>query len=1156
MVMKRNAMLTNLRQSILRSLGRYIAIAMIIALGAAIFVGLRMTKADMVATGQVYTDKQNMFDLRLVTSYGWDRDHPEQVRQLEGVVDAEGIFYMDLIAGQEEDGTVYRFYTLPKQINRLVLLEGRMPEAPNECLADGYRVSKDLLGTQVIISDANSQDSLDVLNETTFTIVGFVSTPLYMDMNRGTTSVGNGSLTNYYFVPEEAFDVDYYTEIHVTFPGDYAIYSKEYNDAMDAMAQQLETLVQPIADDRLHTVVTEAEEAYEEGYAEYMDGLQEYYEGFHTAYEELREGYEQLRDGEQELADSEQMLLDGEQQIADARLALKEGQKTLEESKKTLATTKAAAYKQISQSTQDMMKELQGITEDQQLVDTEILELNAEILKLNAEILPLETDLTLMDSQISQTKSMIGILDLSIEAAQRTLDLAIQNGTADQETIDQLQENLNSQKEKKAQYEAQLLEQQEVKAGIQEELAPLYAEKDRLEEEKAQLQASSDSLGNTITRLMASMMELVVTQSVMDKEFAAADAQIEAAEAQMEAGSLELDIQAEKLAQGWVQLEEGRKQLEDGWKEYYQGSVKAKTELLNAKAQIAEGRAQLKDARETIDSMTEITPIILDRNSNIGYGSLDSASDIVAGVSRVMPAFFLLVAALVCITTMTRMVDEERTQIGTLKALGYSNGAIMSKYLLYAGTSAVLGCGLGVFAGSVIFPAILWEAYKIMLFIQDSIVLTFDVGLCLLVVGVYTAVELFVTWYSCRRALEEVPAELIRPKAPDAGKPLIFERLPIWQRVSFLNKVTIRNIFRYRQRLAMMMVGIGGCTALLVTGFGLRDSIVNVVDYQFQEVTTYDLQIYFDEGCTDDEREAFLQEASAYADVTIFYHQSSIELEFENSYKELYMVAADEQVQQVIDFHTEETPLSMPGVNEVMLTVGVAEAMGIRVGDPVILRDADMRQMELTVSGIYDNHVENFAIVLPDTIAEQWGAEPDQQMAFMKLREGKDPHISAANLSELDKVMNVSVSADLADMVARMMEALDLVVWVVVFCAALLAFTVLYNLTNININERIREIATIKVLGFNASETGAYVFKENMTLTVAGSIIGLALGNLLLSFVMSQVKIDMVWFKALVMPASYLWSVLLTILSAVIVDFVFFFKLDTINMAEALKSVE
>ena len=1158
MVMKRNAMRTNLRQSILKSLGRYIAIATIIALGAAIFVGLRMTKADMVATGQLYTDQQNMFDLRLVTSYGWNQEHVDQVRQLDGVSDAEGVFYTDLIArqGDAAEESVYRFYTIPERINQLVLLAGRMPENANECLADGYRVSKDIIGSQVTISESNSEDSLDMLKEKVYTIVGYVSTPLYMDMNRGTTSVGNGSLANYYFVPKEAFDVDYVTEIHLTIPGDYAIYSDAYNDAMEDMADQLEPLVQPIADDRLNTVVQDAEEAYAEGYAEYQDGLEEYYEGVHTAYTELRDGYTQLVEGEQELADSEQLLLDGEAQIEDARLALTEGRKTLEDSKKTLASSKAAAYKQISQSTQDLMLQLQDLTGDQTLVDSDILKLGSKILEVDACLLPLETEKALVESEILQTQSMLSILDITIESTQNALDLALQQGTSDENTIASLRAELEKQQARRGEYEAKLSQQNEKIADLEDQLAPLYAKKEELTAQKAELEASYKALGDSIASITEDMLELVVTQTVMEKEFAAADAQIEAAEAQMEAGVLELDIQAKKMEDGWIQLEDGRQKLKDSWKEYRSGVIEAEEELKDAKQKLAEGKAELKDARETIDGMTDITLIILDRNSNIGYGSLDSSSDIVEGVSKVFPAFFLLIAALVCITTMTRMVDEERTQIGTLKALGYSNAAIMSKYLLYAGTSAILGCGLGVFAGSAIFPMILWEAYKIMLFIQDSVVLTFDIGLCALVVGMYTVVELAVTWYCCRRALEEVPAELIRPKAPEAGKQLIFEKLPAWHNISFLNKVTIRNIFRDRQRLAMMLVGIGGCTALLVTGFGLRDSIVNVVDYQFEEVTTYDLQVYFSEDVTEADRLEFREQAKQYSDSTIFYHQSSIELEFDHNYKELYLIAADDQVRQVIDFHSGETELFMPGTDEVLLSVGIAEAMGISVGDTVILRNADMQQLTLTVSGIYDNHVENYAILLPETIAGQWGEQPKLQMAFLKLQEGRDPHQVAAELSDLETVMNVSVSSDLADMVSRMMEALDLVVIVIVICAALLAVTVLYNLTNININERIREIATIKVLGFNASETAAYVFKENMTLTVIGSIVGLFLGNLLLEFVMSNVKIDMVWFKALVVPMSYVWSVVLTLLSAVIVDFVFFFKLDTINMAEALKSVE
>ena len=490
-----------------------------------------------------------------------------------------------------------------------------------------------------------------------------------------------------------------------------------------------------------------------------------------------------------------------------------------------------------------------------------------------------------------------------------------------------------------------------------------------------------------------------------------------------------------------------------------------------------------------------------------------------------------------------------------MKALGYSNSAIISKYLFYAGSSAVLGCGLGILAGSSVFPMIIWDAYKSMLHIKPDVVLTVNWWLCIGVIAAYTTVILTVTWYCCHKTLEEVPAELIRPKAPDAGKALFVEKLPFWKKISFLNKVTIRNIFRYRQRLAMMLMGIGGCTALLVTGFGLRDSILNVVDYQFENIIQYDLQVYFRDDLTEKTKKDFLEKLEQ-GMIPMFHHQSSMELAFDNRVKELDMICAEEELTDFITFRRENREIYMPDLNEVVLSVGVAEALNIELGDTLTLRDPDMKKLELTVSGIYDNHIENFAVVCPETLQQQWGSLPGQQMAYVKLPEGSDIHSAGARIAECNAVMNVSVSADTADMVSGMMQALDLVIVVIVFCAALLAATVLYNLTNININERIREIATIKVLGFNASETSAYVFKENMTLTVAGSLFGLVLGYLLLVFVINQVKVDMIWFRALVNPISYVYSIGMTVLAALAVNFIFYFKLQKINMAEALKSVE
>ena len=1080
MVMKRNAMRKNLRQSIVKSFGRYIAIATIIALGAGVFVGLLMTKTDMVATGQVFMDQQSMFDLRAVSNYGWTEEYVEEFAALEGVVAAEGVYYIDLIAsaGDGAEDSVYRFYSLPKSVNQVALRGGRMPEADNECLADGFRNDDSVLGKTVTISLDNDPDSLDTMLYKTFTVVGYVATPLYMDMNRGTTSVGSGSIANYYFVPEGALDIEYYMEIDLKLQGQYDIYTEEYNDFLDTSADRLEAEAQELSERRFLDIKAEAEEEYNDGYQEYLDGVKEYEEAKADAEKELADAEQELKDAEQELKDSRQELIDGEKEIEDGREQIEVARGQIATAKEQLAAQKAEALPQLEAAEQQLDAQKAALEPSYQQAVTAKPALEETAGALQEAINNIDPDDPEQSERLTELQG-------NLQAIQGQLDL-----------VNQAIDGMN-----------------QIQAGYQ------------------QLEAQR-------------------------KQLTDAEAQLFAAEQEMWANEIKLDAAYESLMVGWGKWHEGEAELADGWKEYEEAKADAEKELADAEAELADAKEELDDARDEIDSMDEPDLIFLDRNSNVGYSNLDSSSDIVAGVSRVFPVFFLLIAALVCITTMTRMIDEERTQIGTLKALGYTNREIMGKYLFYSGSGAVLGCGLGILAGCTVFPQIIWKAYCIMLHIQPDVVLTVNWPLALAVLVVYTVVMLYVTWSCCRRTLEEEPAELIRPKAPDAGKKILLEYLPFWKKISFLNKVTIRNILRYRQRLAMMLVGIGGCTALLLTGFGLRDSITNVASYQFENVTKYDISVYFREEPTEKQQAKFQKVVQDKAEDFMFYHQSSVELEFDDRTKEIYLISGDEHLRSFLNLHKGDDPVSLPGRNEVVLSAGVAENLGIEKGDIILLRDADLQSMELTVSGIYDNHVYNYAIVSPDTIEEKWGSAPELQMAFVTMNEGEDGHALSAAISDLSYVMNVSVSDDMAEMVNGMMDALDMVVWVIVFCAGLLAVTVLYNLTNININERIREIATIKVLGFNASETAAYVFKENLALTVVGTALGLLFGKLLLMFVMSQIKIDMVWFKVLTEPKSYVWSAVLTLLSAVVVDFIFYFKLEKINMAEALKSVE
>lgn len=1159
MVMKKNAMRKNLSQSILKSFGRYLAIILIIALGSSLFVGLVMTKFDMVETGQQYMDEQNMFDLRLVSPYGWDLEHVEEIARMEDVEAAEGVRYLDAMAnlGDIQENEAFRFYSLPENLNKVLLKGGRMPEKPNECLADGFIFGEDILGMQVSVTDANEEDTLDCFTEKNFTVVGYVASPLYMDMNRGSTAIGSGSLSSFFYIPEEAFDMDYYVEINVTIPGSFDIYTDGYNDAMEAAADRLEPRVTQLVVDRYHDIYNEAVAEYEDGVKEYEDGVKEYEEEKADALQELEDAYQDLLEAEDEIAENEQLLERAQVLIYSGRKDIVNGEKELE--KNWGAYTKARA--EFDAGAVEAKKTIQSLENDKKTLNGYIADIDAQLADIDAKLRELEesarVDTSELDQQINGLGEQIAAKDLAIQAATDELNSVQSKPDATPEEIAQAQGKINALNAEKAEYEAQ----KQVLVNKRNEIleaaaAAISAAKQELLAGREQLLTQRGYLVSQRDAIDAGLTQINTELSAGKKQMDAAEAQLNQAERDLAYGRRQLADAQEELNKNRQKLEDAKVELADGWVDYEDGKAEAEEEFAKAEKELEDAKLELEDAWDTIQDMDEPTVYLMDRNTNVGYGSLDSASDIVAGVSRVLPVFFLLVASLVCITTMTRMIDEERTQIGTLKALGYNNSEIINKYLIYAGSGAVIGCGLGVMVGSMLFPSILWEAYKIMLYLTDKIVLQFNWTLCVAVVVTYTVVMMGVTWYCCHKTLEEEPAELIRPKAPEAGKKIFIEYLPFWNRISFLNKVMIRNIVRYKQRLAMMLVGIGGCTALLLTGFGLRDSIVNIVDYQFENVTVYDMTVYFSDAQTDEQQARFEKLTSDCVKNVMFFNQISAELEHDNHVKEIYLMTADQEIEEFVNFKKGETILPMPGLNEVLLTVGVTENMGIELGDTIILRNADMEELELTVSGIYDNHVNNYAVIIPETMEHQWNRTPEEQMALIQVHDGQDVYSASTTITDLSGVLNITISQELADMVGSMMDALDLVIWVIVFSAGLLAVIVLYNLTNININERIREIATIKVLGFNASETAAYVFKENISLTVIGAIFGLGLGYLMLLFVMSQIKIDMVWFKTIIMPPSYYVSVLLTICSALVVNFMFYFKLEKINMAEALKSVE
>ena len=1139
---RKNMMRRNLSQTIRHSIGRYIAIVAIIALGAGLFTGLRVTKVDMVATVQSYTDRQNMFDVQVMNSYGWTDEDVFELSRIEGIDGCEGTISLDVLVhmGDDED-QAFKLMSIPEQLNLPALTAGRMPSAPDECVVEGYFFGRDIIGKTLYISQNNTDTTLEAFSYDAYTIVGTVSSPMYLNMQRGSTSIGSGSISAYGYIPRSGLEQEIYTEINLTLAGSHTVYTDEYDNAMDALADRLEVLCQPLAQKRYETVVSEAEAEYADGLAEYLDGMAEYRESRRDALDQLDEAEAEILSGEQEIADNRTLLEDGLAQIDEAQKTINESRSTLAASRLTLANTRSETYTQLAAASNELMTNYKEALAGKQQVDAGLLQLDSGISQLESGLSQIESGLTLINV-------MLPILQTSRDAAQLAYDSAANMG-ADENTLAQMQTGLDDIDTQIADYTAQRDALLLTQAPLLEQLADLQAQ-------RTELAATQTTLAAGIQTIELGFKELEQSQLSADNQFAAAEAQITAGEAQLDVGQAELDTRRAEAEAGLTALAEAEKELAEGRATFESEKADALQELSDAEAELADARQTLQDARKTIDELEAPDIFALTRNTNLGYVVFESDSDIVAGVAKIFPVFFLAVAALVCVTTMTRMIDEERTQIGILKALGYSGGSIMGKYLGYSGTASLLGCVLGLMLGCFVFPAIIWYAYCIMYNFSPQLTLSYDLPTFAFIFISYTGLTLLVTWYCCRRELKEVPAELIRPKAPAAGKALFFENMRFWKKMSFLNKVAIRNIFRYKQRLAMMLLGIGGCTALLVTGFGLQDSIKGITDKQFGEVTVYDMAVTFADPLTEAEQEDFRTHVRAQAERVLFCEQGGIDLHFENNVKNVYFLASDADLEGVIDLHSGSAPVAMPGENEVVLSVGVARNMGISPGDRVLLRTSEMEELELTVSGIYDNHVYNYAIVSGSSLRAQWDRSPEDQSAFVLAKPEQDVHELGAAIAGRSGVLNVSINADTAGQVGSMMDALDAVIVLIVVCAGLLAGIVLYNLTNINIKERIREIATIKVLGFNAAETGSYVFKENLALTAMGTVLGLFGGKWLHAAVMGYVRIDMVWFGNIIHWQSYLISAVLTVVAALIVDAVMYFQLEKINMAEALKSVE
>lgn len=977
----KSSMKKTTRREIRASFGRYFAILAIVALGVGFFVGLMVTTPAMVKTGGDYMNRLELYDMRLVSTLGFEKDAAELFAGKEGIKAAEGAVSADFLA-TEEDGRdrVLAAQTLLETQNQIELVSGRLPEAPDEVVADASLYPESAIGSTIRVSEENPETTAELFAFKEYKVVGTAHAVYYVNYERGATTLGNGRVGGFVYLLPEGFDTDYYTEVFLRLEDDYEIYSDEYEAAVKELKAWAEPLAQQAAAARYDGIIADAQE-------EIDDAKKTLREETAEAKAELAEAEQELADGQAEIEDGKERLADGRRQIAEAKAELSSRQAELDRSRQELADGRA--------------------------------ELEAGLLQKRAEL----------------------------------------------------------------------------EAG---------------------------------------------------------EAQLEAGQAQLNAARRTLAAQEEELTEQEQKLADAQEELADGRQEYEDGRRTLAEETADAQQKISDAEKELADVEEP-------DVYVLGRDTNMGYACYENDSSIVAGIAKVFPFFFFLVAALVCITTMSRMVEEQRTQIGVLKALGYSEARIMGKYLYYAGSAGVIGSVLGFVIGSTVFPTVIWSAYRIMYNLGDYN-LYLDWRLAAVSLAAAMLCSMGATWLTCRYELSSTAAELIRPKSPKSGKRIVLERIPfLWNRLSFLAKVSVRNVFRYKQRFFMMVVGIGGCTALLVTGFGVKDTIADVADMQYGEVQLYDMSVTLKDSAEDTSDEELMRTLEeSRADWTAA-AEVSMDLTGKDAVKSATVVIPQDmsQIGQYVDLHTsQDAAVAWPQKGEAVINEKLADSCGIRVGDMVSLRNEDGEKLWVKVSALSQNFIYNYVYISPETWEADNGSAPRYKSLYLRMEEGADSRALSEKLLACDGVSAVAVNADMLNQVNNMMKSLDAVILLIIVCAGALAFIVIYNLTNINITERIREIATIKVLGFFPKETAAYVYRENIVLTAVGALAGLFAGVWLHRFVMANINVDMIAFDVRILPLSFVNSVLLTFVFMLIVDVIMYVKLEKINMAESLKSVE
>lgn len=966
------------------SLGRFLSILCIVAIGVAFFAGIKASAPDMKNSADTYFDKYNVQDIQVYSTIGLTKKDVADIKKIKGVKSVQPSFSMDTLSQIDSTQMVIKVisYGIDQKMNKIRVVEGRMPERENECLVEASSATNKLYGTFHIGDTIKLQSGTDEalsksLKHTKYKIVGTCYNPNYLSYEKGSSNIGSGTVNSFIYIQNTNVLKDYYTEVDVCVKGakDLDCYSDEYFDVVDPVLKKIKKISNKQIDARIQSYQSELDEKKQEATDKFKDAENQ----FNDAQNKIDSGLSEIQSNELKLQNSKDQINQGWNEYY-ANLQLLDNIPTLQN-----------AIAQIEESE----KKLPELLSQKEQVENGLQQINAEG--------DLNTKRTLIQNAID-------FIDIALKKLENYPD------SSDAETI---RIKLNEKKEL-----------------LQGQLSLI----DQAIAKKAELEAILPQIQSGIEQIQAGVAKKAELQSQLNQLLNAKN---------------ELNNAYVSLINGQAQYEDGVSKIEDAKNELNKSIEQLTLSKAEFNIQKHDALRELSDAQLEIDKM-EGKWIVLDRNSHYSYRDYGACADRMDGIAKVFPVFFFLVAALVCMTTMTRMVDEQRNEMGTLKALGYSKLQIASKYIIYALIASILGSILGCSLGMYLFPTVIFNAWNT-LYNIDQIKFLFQPGLILLASGSVTGITLLATLYSIYSELIEMPSQLMRPKAAKAGKKILLERITfIWKRLSFLQKVTARNIFRYKKRFFMTIIGIAGCSALLVAGFGINDSISDIVNQQYNVIYHYDATV----SAKTSEITSQIKSLKGVKDVYEEDHLAvTTKIENKDISTTVHIISNDKKFKDFCTLFNGNKEFDLDD-SSVLISQKMATKLNKKAGDTIKIKDANNKVIKAKIKGVFTNYVGHH-IYASESLYKSWNTNAKTTHIYL-IKSKKTTKKFERNLGNkimnIDSVQSVTFYSSLQKNFKDMIKSISYIVVVLVISAACLAFVVLYNLSNVNISERKREI--------------------------------------------------------------------------------------------------